>query len=241
MALKLAAKIVMSLVCVVAYVSRVDAYCYAPPKPRIDSPFIYTTTFLKALAVLKSTIETMDSAKDLANPEDSKEAFQSAISGYNCIVYYLSPYRIPCADPMKRKPTAISLSAEGLSAVVLTLKPVAERDLVQLRNRMEGQNDNTLDVTATEKDRQVRARLGWLALRNAVSAAAMATWTFDDEQRRTVSVFTEAERTELLARFGEIFGDLSSGDATLPPLQHSVTILRDCLADETKYPSRQGT
>jgi hypothetical protein len=241
MAQKLVMTIVISLACAVASVSRVDAFCYPPPKPRVDSPFTYTTTFLKALAVLKSTIETMDSVKDLPNPADSKEAFQSAISGYDCIIYYLSPYRIPSADPLKRKPTDVSLSAEGLRAVVLTLKPIAERDLVQYGNRMEGQTEKTLDVTATENDRQARTRLAWLALKNAVFSAAMATWTYDADQRHTVSVFTEAERTELLARIGETFGNLSTSDNTLSPLQHSVSILRDCLADETKYPSRPVT
>jgi hypothetical protein len=241
MAQKLVTTIVISLVCAFASLSRVEAFCYPPPKPRVDSPFTYTTTFLKALAVLKSTIETMDSVKDFPNPADAKQASQTAISGYDCIIYYLNPYRIPYADPMKREPTAISLSAEGLRAVVQTLKPVAERDLVQYGNRMEGQTENTLDVTAAENDRQARKGLAWRALQNTVFAASMATWTFDADQQHTVSVFTEAERTELLARIAETFGNLSTGDETLSPFQRSVIILRDCLADETKYPSRQAT
>jgi hypothetical protein len=178
----------------------------------------------------------MDTAKDLANPIDSIATLQTAINGYECINSYIDPYAMPHV-PSTNDPE-IKLSAGSFKAVILTLKPTAEADLLEYKNRMDGKTESASNLKANEKDGQIRRGLAWRMLKNATFAACSSTWNFDVAQQRTVSLLTKAERASLLASILQSFGDLSSDDGGTPSFQDAVTVLRDCLADETKYPSR---
>jgi hypothetical protein len=182
---------------------------------------------------------TLDTAKDLANPSDSIAALQTAINGFDCINSYIDPYATPHV-PSKKGPE-ITLSAGSFKAVTLTIKPAAEADLLEYKNRMDGKTESASNLKANERDGQIRRELAWRMLKNATLAACLSTWNFDAAQQRAVSLLTKAERASLLADIFQSFGDLSSDDGGTPSFQDAVTVLRDCLADETKYPSRPAS
>ena len=227
---------VIGMVCAFAHVSRSIASCVLLPTPHVDSVFAYTSTLIKALAVLKVSTAILDTAKDLANPSDSIAALQTAINGFDCINSYIDPYATP--HVLSTKGSEITLSAGSFKAVTLTIKPAAEADLLEYKNRMDGKSESASNLKANERDGQIRRELAWRMLKNATLAACLSTWNFDAAQQRAVSLLTKAERASLLTGIFQSFGDLSSDNGGTPSFLDAVTVLRDCLADETKYPSR---
>jgi hypothetical protein len=207
-----------------------EAVCTPRAAPDIENPKAYVSALVDSLVVLKSARDRSNELKSAASPMDVIAVLETARQEYDCAISYVAPYE-------KSSKHAIAASAQALSVATASLEAISETMRQTFKDLLDGKTEKPSEHAERAGRLEVQGRDAWHFEMNSVVAACISLVEFGPDQKQRGILLTTAERGDLLVRVRKNFGNPSSKDERLPPLESSAIVLRDFLADDKTRPS----
>jgi hypothetical protein len=213
--------------------SRSEAMCTPRDPDDINNPKEYLSALLVAAVVFKTAVHRSIEFGQTTTAMDGMAVFENARQEYFCAASYVDPYA-------KSANEAVSTSAQSFVIAASKLHDISEAERQHLKDLLDGKTEKPSEQAERAGQLEVQGQDAWHFESNAVLVACMALVEFGPDNKQAGLVLTKAERGAFIARIRKAFGNPSS-NATVPPLDSSMILLRDILADEKTRPSHVPT